>query len=139
MTTIEVLSPADYLLELPNIVGWLNSNDDAGGRLFYKRRQIIKAWREAGAYRARTAALPRLERAHIVAEVCFRDRRRRDPNNFYPTAKAAVDGLVDAGVLDDDSTRYLVGPDMREGPVARSNEHLGLLRLHIYRLPAVTP
>jgi hypothetical protein len=46
------------------------------------------------------------------------------------SAKAAVDGLVDAGVLTDDSDEYLTGPDMRPGPVEKS----GRLVLHITEL-----
>ena len=33
-----------------------------------------------------------------------------------PTAKAVVDGLVDAGVLPDDDAKHLLGPDLRRHP-----------------------
>jgi hypothetical protein len=33
--------------------------------------------------------------------------------NYYPTAKAILDGLVDAGVLPDDNDDHVTGPDMR--------------------------
>jgi hypothetical protein len=35
------------------------------------------------------------------------DNRKRDAANIEPTAKAAIDGCVDAGLLTDDSHRYL--------------------------------
>lgn len=35
------------------------------------------------------------------------NRRDRDAANIEPTAKAAIDGCVDAGLLTDDSQRYL--------------------------------
>ena len=35
------------------------------------------------------------------------DRRRRDPHNYYPTIKAIVDGLVDAGCWPDDTPGYV--------------------------------
>lgn len=124
----------DYTLVIPNTAGWLNSNDKVGGKLYYRRAPVIAQWRKAGKDYAELEGVPRLERAHIVAELCFRDARRRDPNNFYPSVKAAVDGLVDAGVLVDDSHQYLVGPDMRIGPIVRQSR--GRLLLHIYRLPA---
>jgi crossover junction endodeoxyribonuclease RusA len=38
---------------------------------------------------------------------------RADPANAAPTIKALVDGLVDAGVLVDDDSEHLVGPDFR--------------------------
>lgn len=126
---------ADYRLELPNIIGWINANDNVGGRLYHKRRLLTDAWRRGAKWHAQQARLLQLDRAHIIAELCFRDVRRRDPANYYPTVKAAVDGLVDAGVLIDDSARYLIGPDMRLGPRTRSDKHQGLLVLHIFRLP----
>lgn len=52
------------------------------------------------------------KRAHLSAAVCdvvvtWPDKRRRDAENISPTAKAAIDGCVDAGLLTDDSDRYL--------------------------------
>lgn len=35
------------------------------------------------------------------------DHRRRDAESIAPTSKAAIDGCVDAGLLTDDSSRYL--------------------------------
>lgn len=35
------------------------------------------------------------------------NKRARDAANIEPTAKAAIDGCVDAGLLTDDSQRYL--------------------------------
>lgn len=126
---------ADYRLELPNIIGWINANDNTGGKLWHKRAKLVDAWRRGTRWHAQHARLPRLDRAYIIAELCFNDVRRRDPANYYPTVKASVDGLVDAGVLADDSARYLIGPDMRLGPRARSARHKGLLVLHLFRLP----
>lgn len=60
--------------------------------------------------------LRRLGRTHLTITIAFPDRRRRDVHNWMPTAKAAVDGLVDAGIWPDDSTDYLVGPDLRVDP-----------------------
>lgn len=71
---------------------------------------------------------PVMERAHVLAVLHPADRRRRDPANAYPAVKAALDGVVDAGVLvDDDSTR-VVGPDMRLGPTARGSQLVLWLR-----------
>ena len=62
-------------------------------------------------------------RARCICLLTFSDRRRRDPNNWVPTAKALVDGAVSGhksipkarwrGLLPDDDSRHLVGPDMR--------------------------
>jgi len=57
---------------------------------------------------------------------------RRDPANWYPSFKACVDGLVDAGVLNDDDHAHVIGPDMRIGPVVPRSQ----LVLYIRQLPA---
>lgn len=58
---------------------------------------------------------PLFQRAHILGIYRPATARRADPANWYPSFKAAVDGLVDAGLLDDDDHEHVVGPDMRLG------------------------
>lgn len=53
-------------------------------------------------------------RVRCVVDIAYPDARRRDEHNFMPTCKAAIDGLVDAGWMVDDSSVYLVGPDLRK-------------------------
>jgi len=57
--------------------------------------------------------LPPMTRAHLVVHVGWADKRKRDVSNIEPTLKALVDGIVDAGVLEDDDDAHLVGPDLR--------------------------
>jgi crossover junction endodeoxyribonuclease RusA len=54
-------------------------------------------------------------RVRIVAWISYPNRAsgRADPNNAHPTTKALVDGLVDAGVLVDDDSAHVLGPDHR--------------------------
>ena len=73
---------------------------------------------------------PVLEHAYILGILHPGSRRRLDPANFYPSFKAAVDGLVDAGVLEDDDHTRVIGPDMRIGPVMKG----GRIVLHIQEL-----
>lgn len=103
---------------------WINANS----RLFYlERSRRTKAWRDKAAWAARGAHLPHLPGGRVVCELRFADSRRRDPANWAPTAKACIDGLVDAGVFPDDSHKYVVGPDMRIGEtVPRSDVGLWL-------------
>jgi hypothetical protein len=129
-------TPAAHIIALPNTAGWLSANDGRGGQLYQHRRHVIAAWRSAARDKARATKLPDLAAVRIIAELRFPDRRRRDPGNFYDTAKAAVDGLVDAGVIADDSAAYVLGPDMRLGPIAPG--FLGILVLHLYPLQQVT-
>lgn len=106
--------PRTWTVELPDRLLLLNANDRLHWRV---RRDRTAAIRTAAWALAKQMKIPLLARAYIVAEYCPTDRRRRDPANWAPTAKAAVDGLVDAGVLPDDSAEYLDGPDMRLGLV----------------------
>jgi hypothetical protein len=93
---------------------WLNSNDHDGG--WQRRKRLTEQWRTTATLAARAAQVPRLQSARIIAQLRFHRGGRRDPGNWYPTAKACVDGIVDAKVLPDDSAKFLVGPDMRLGP-----------------------
>lgn len=102
-----------WTVHIPAPAGWLNANSRTD-----RRRQTSdrRAWRDAGCIYARKARLPKLAKAHIVAELRFADKRvRRDPHNYYPTLKALIDGLIDYGLLPDDSHQYLIGPDLRLG------------------------
>jgi len=54
------------------------------------------------------------ERVRCDATLTFASRHHRDIANWYPTAKAALDGVVDAGFLDDDDTAHVDGPHLYE-------------------------
>lgn len=56
---------------------------------------------------ARSAGLNTSDRITVRLEYYPRDRRRRDPSNLMPTQKAAVDGIVDAGLVPDDCPPYV--------------------------------
>lgn len=45
---------------------------------------------------------------HVVLHATPPDRRRRDRHNLTPCLKAAVDGLIDAGVIADDTPEHVV-------------------------------
>lgn len=69
------------------------------------KAKAVKAVRSLMAAKAR--ALPAMGRidVHLVWVVSV--NRRRDGVNVSPTLKALVDGLVDAGVIPDDTPEYL--------------------------------
>lgn len=103
---------SSYVLEVVAPCEWINSNHRTH-RMVEARR--VKAWRDA----AKDAAIPEQQQftgtMHVVATVHKTRAGRWDAGNLYPTAKAIVDGLVDAGVFIDDSNEYVIGPDMRAG------------------------
>jgi Holliday junction resolvase RusA-like endonuclease len=101
------------LIDIPAPCGWINLN----------RRQhrmqvqaLTRTWRTA----ARIACgvgkhEPFTSQVRITATVYKPRGGRWDVSNWLPTAKACVDGLVDAGLLVDDSNAHVLGPDMRAG------------------------
>jgi hypothetical protein len=77
---------------------------------------------------------PQVDPIHTLvrcdAIIGFASRHHRDVANWYPTVKAALDGIVDAGFLDDDDTTHVDGPHMDEAvdPVlARGGVYLEFL------------
>lgn len=122
--------PRAYTITLPAGLKLLNANQ----RLHHKPKgKLTAAIREAAMeavsndaalMRALAAAKPGplFQRAHILGILHPATARRADPANWYPSFKAAVDGLVDAGLLDDDDHEHVVGPDMRLGEKAKGGQ-----------------
>ena len=127
-----------WILNLPPGLKLLNANQRPHHRVRANltsaiRNAAMSACSEDPAMRAAlvlAADQPLLQHAYILGVLHPPSRRRADPANWYPSFKAAVDGIVDAGVLEDDDHTRLVGPDMRIGPVTRG----GQLVLHIQEL-----
>ena len=68
---------------------------------------MVRQWREAFLVLAKQQRIPRLDRVTIAVTPHLGNRRGlQDVAGCHPAAKAAIDGLVDAGVLSGD------GPDV---------------------------
>lgn len=108
-----IVRPRSWRIELPPRTVLLNANQTIH---FRKRAEIVKALRHTGFAMARHYKVPAMERAHVFY-VIHPDTvgRRRDSGNWSPSAKAVIDGMVDAGVLPDDNHERLLGPDPRMG------------------------
>ncbi len=112
----------DLLLEIPNPDDWISANrayartERAARALAAIHHRLVEQWQNAAWAVTKNAKAPQFERVRIVA---WRDAPNvdghHDPSNYAPTAKAAVDGLVRAGLLPDDNWKHLIGPDMRRG------------------------
>ena len=75
---------------------------------YHKRAQMVSSTRERFFWLAKQAGVPRLEACVVTAVPCAANRRSMaDVAACYPTVKAAIDGIVDAGVLPDDDPRHL--------------------------------
>ena len=136
---MSALSPAltgrVYTVILPSGLKLINANQ----RLHHRRKAELNAairqavWTTVTEHTELMTALakakpdPLFARVHILGVLHPGSARRMDPANWYPSFKAAVDGLVDAGVVEDDDHTRVLGPDMRLGSVMRGSR----LALHI--------
>lgn len=110
---------ATYIVALPAGMKLLNANDRVHWRT---RARITKALREAAEKSALDAHIPPQERISIQAVLHPHDKRRRDPHNWYPSFKAAIDGVVDAGVIPDDDGKHLISIEVVLGTPVRNTQ-----------------
>lgn len=74
-----------------------------------EHRRATEHWRTTFARIALAHHLPRLDRVAVEATPIKPNRRAwPDVGACMPAVKAAIDGLVDAGVLEDDTDRHVV-------------------------------
>ncbi|MCP4348676.1 MAG: hypothetical protein GY795_24625 [Desulfobacterales bacterium] len=95
-----------YKGELP----W-SMNTERNWSVWQQRHRKVTEWREMFAWLALEAKLPRgLDRVAIAV----RPHRKRKPGRLpdvaacYPAAKAALDGLVDYGLVADDDPSHVI-------------------------------
>lgn len=77
----------------------------AGNR--WVRAGTTKEWREAFAWLARKERIPRMRWINVTAQPFQKSGRLQDTAACNPSVKAAIDGLVDAGVVPDDNGDYV--------------------------------
>ena len=77
---------------------------------FHKRADMVRSCRERFYWFAKQQNIPNLEQVIVVAEPHVQTRRSLpDVGACYPAVKAAIDGLVDAGVIPNDTPEHLTG------------------------------
>lgn len=96
--------PRRYVLEYP-VRPWTTNAERRGNR--YQRAALTKEWREAFYWLAKQRHVPRLDQVEIVAEPWQAKGILADTAACNPAVKAAIDGLVDAGVIPDDTSAYV--------------------------------
>jgi crossover junction endodeoxyribonuclease RusA len=72
----------------------------------YAYAAAVRRLRRDAGWLTKAQNVPRLERVEIELHYAPKDHRRRDPMNLVPTRKAVEDGIVDAGVIPDDTPQY---------------------------------
>ncbi len=102
-----------WTITIPAIVPFLNLNQR---QHWAPKAHMTKVWRTQTECLAAIAKLPKgLDRVHITAHIIKPTARQYDVHNLMPTLKACVDGLVDYGLIPDDTNDHLTGPDLRQG------------------------
>lgn len=90
---------------------WLLNEERSGGKRgvggHYGRSSLVRQWRQAFAQLAEIHRVPPLEWFTVEAIPVCKDLRRPDVGNIFPAVKAAIDGLVDAAVVPDDTDVFL--------------------------------
>jgi crossover junction endodeoxyribonuclease RusA len=95
----------EYRIDLPWSLPPLSMNDR--GHWAPKARKVREV-REAGCWLARQAKLGRSRKVRFELHYQPAVKRRADGPNLMATQKPLVDGLVDAGVIPDDTAEFLV-------------------------------
>lgn len=104
-----------YRLPLP----WVRPPLSANQRLHWGTcARLARDIRTTTAWLARAAQIPAAAHLGVTLVWAPGDRRRRDVDNLVPTLKPCCDGLVDAGVVADDTPRWMTKhmPLILDGP-----------------------
>lgn len=121
-----ITRPPAWHIPLEPGIKLLNANETR--RMHWRAvRELAAVVRQAGYYAGRQAlrnGMPTMDRAHVHYVIHPGPHaRRRDPGNWMESAKAAVDGaLVDTGILPDDDSTRLIGPEPRLGPHVKGTQ-----------------
>lgn len=60
---------------------------------------------------------------HIGITICAPTNRRMDSPNWYPTIKALIDGLTDAGVFEDDNNKIITSMTFLPGETTDNKKY----------------
>lgn len=113
------------------------SNDER--KLHWRALSNIHAdWREAGAQACRLVRPPKMERAFITVWSQHPGGVLPDPDAPSPSVKAALDGIVDAGVLPGDTGKH-VGGVLYLPPVKGPKGSRPTLYIHLHPTACVIP
>lgn len=121
-----IVRPPSWTIALPPGLKLLNENETR--RMHWRRvREMAAVVRQAGllaGLQARKDGMPQMRAVHVFFVIHPGPRvTRRDPLNWAQSAKPAVDGaLVDAGIIPDDDSTRLLGPEARLGTPVKGSQ-----------------
>lgn len=97
----------------------------------HQRARLVAQWRRDTALAVRAAQVPSLRAVAVTLHATPPVRRRRDSHNLSASLKAAVDGLVDALVVPDDTDRYVHSQTITIHDAAANTMRVWRWTLHI--------
>lgn len=100
----------EYTVTLPAPARLLTVNAERKMNHF-QRAQIVRQWRTLSRIMAQACRVPHFDHIGVAVHIEQARGRLADPLAHMPVAKACIDGLVDAKVIDDDSAQY-VSPEI---------------------------
>lgn len=86
--------------------GW-SLNRERTWSHFSIRAKEVKKWKDFFKEEAELLEIPKLDKMGIDVYSTFATRSLQDPGNNMPAVKAAVDGLVAAGIVEDDIPEHV--------------------------------
>ena len=98
------MSKVEYLLSHTGKT--MTVNRERSGNL-WEHRKHTKEWRMIFALLAKQAKMPRLAWCDVIVKPRQRMGKLADCGAIMPSAKAAIDGIVDASVLPDDGPEFV--------------------------------
>jgi len=84
---------------------WTTNFERKGNR--WERAELVKEWRTAFYALSLKEKIPKMSWMSVTVEPHQKGGKSQDVGACHPAVKAAIDGIVDAGVLVDDSPEYL--------------------------------
>jgi len=107
---------SSWRIELPVGMPLLTSNQQRRAGHWSKYYAIIRNIRRETNQRACKQRIPKnLPKVKIKAIYHPPDNRRRDPDAIAPSLKAAIDGIVDSGVIKDDNNKIVTSIEIVSG------------------------
>ena len=103
-------------IDVPRTI-WLSSNQRLHWRTKADRTQALRTLANVTA--RNTGLKPIDGPVTITTHIGYPPNVHRvDPGNAHPTSKALIDGLVDAGILTDDSSDHVIDGGHRRDPTS---------------------
>ena len=85
----------------------LTTNRERSGH-WHTRADVVRQTRESAHWLAKAASLPKVDKVRVEFFPYQAKGRLADAGAHLPTAKAVLDGIVDAGVLPDDNPKHVL-------------------------------